>query len=462
MNSLFFKIFVSFWLTLVLFAGSAIWLASNYLDDVRSEHNTSGLHERMASYSQEAREIVNSGNLAALKQWLTQLDHHEPIPILLIDQHGEELLGRPVPARIVRRMARWNHQLEDNDDDHEHRHRHRGRRLVASPDGNRYWLAPDYQSITLGRVLKRPHVIAIPVLLATLIGGLVCFALARYLTAPLGRLKQATERMASGELSHRVTPGMRGRKDEIADLAEGFDFMAERLEQLVGSHKQLLRDASHELRSPLARLQVALGLTRQRADASLDTELDRIERETERLNELIGQLLSLARLESGGIATNKTEIDLELLLKEITEDASYEARANSKDVKLELSSEGTVTGDEVLLHSAIENIVRNAVRYTAPDTQVEIVLKKDAANSSYRISICDHGPGVPEAMLPHLFEPFVRVAEARDRESGGYGLGLAIAHQAIRLHQGSITASNLPGGGVCMEIALPAENQNER
>ena len=457
MNSLFFKIFISFWLTLLLFAGSTIWLASNYLDDVRSEHNTSGLHARMSGYSQEAQRIISAGDLATLKKWLTSVDHHEAIPILLIDQHGEELLGRQVPARIMRRMARWNHQLEDNDGEHEHQHRPRVRRLIVSPDGNRYWLVPDYQSITLGRVLKRPHVIAIPVLLATIIGGLVCFALARYLTAPLGRLKQATERMASGDLSHRVAPGLRGRKDEIADLAEGFDYMAERLEQLVGSHKQLLRDASHELRSPLARLQVALGLTRQRADASLDTELDRIERETERLNELIGQLLSLARLESGGISTTKSEIDLEVLLKAITEDASFEARANNKGVKLELEVGGIITGDEILLHSAIENIVRNAVRYTGQGTDVEIRVQYDAENRSYLISICDHGPGVPEAMLPHLFEPFVRVAEARDRESGGYGLGLAIAERAIRMHGGKITASNRSGGGVCMEIDLPVE-----
>jgi two-component system sensor histidine kinase CpxA len=455
MNSLFFKIFISFWLTLILFAGSTIWLASNYLDDIRSEHNTSGLHARMAGYSQEAQRIISAGDPGTLKKWLIQLDHHEVIPILLIDHTGEDLLGRPVPARIVRRIERWNHRLNDNDGDREHRSRPRVRRLIVAPEGNRYWLVPDYQSITLGRVLKRPHVIAIPVLLATIIGGLVCFALARYLTAPLGRLKQATERMASGELNHRVAPGLRGRKDEIADLAEAFDYMAERLEQLVGSHKQLLRDASHELRSPLARLQVALGLTRQRADASLDAELDRIERETERLNELIGQLLSLARLESGGVSTTKSEIDLEGLLKEITEDASFEARANNKGVNLEVEVDGTIIGDEVLLHSAIENVVRNAVRYTRPETSVEVRLRKDSGSRSYLITVCDHGPGVPEAILPHLFEPFVRVAEARDRESGGYGLGLAIADRAIRLHGGRITASNL-AGGVCMEISLPA------
>lgn len=458
MNSLFFKIFVSFWLTLVLFAGSTIWLASNYIDHMRSDQNASGLRARIASYSQEAQKIIDIGDGPMLRKWLTRLDHREAIPILLVDRNGNDLLDRPVPSRVVHRMARWNHELEDNDHEREHRHSQRVRRLIVSPQGDRYWLVPDYQSITLGRVLKRPHVIAIPVLLATIIGGLVCFALARYLTAPLGRLKQATVRMAAGELNHRVAPSLRGRKDEIADLAEGFDDMAERLELLVGSHKQLLRDASHELRSPLARLQVALGLTRQRADASLDTELDRIERETERLNELIGQLLSLARLESGGMVTTKNEIDLEVLLRDIAEDASYEARANNKSVRLDIATGGVITGDEVLLHSAVENIVRNAIRYTNPDTEVTIRLDRDSEAAIYRISICDQGPGVPAAMLPRLFEPFVRVAEARDRESGGYGLGLAIADRAVRMHQGTITARNRSSGGICMEITLPANH----
>lgn len=454
MNSLFWKIFVSFWMALLLFAGTTIWLISGYLDDVRSEHNVAGVHARLASYTDMARDILATNGLPALKIWLAQLDRREAIPILLVDRNGQDVLGRPVPTRVIRRMQRVNRRLDEMD--REHRHHPETRRLIISPDGNFYRLVPDYQSITLGRVLKRPHVIAIPVLIATVIGGLVCLVLARYLTAPIGRLKQATERVASGELSHRVMPAMHGRKDEIADLAEAFDHMAERLEQLVGSHKQLLRDASHELRSPLARLQVALGLTRQRADASLDTELDRIERETERLNELIGQLLSLARLESGGIATAKNEIDLSMLLKSIVEDASYEAGVNNKKVQLILADPGVVIGDEVLLHSAVENIVRNAVRYTEPGTTVEVTLRYDSATVTCHISVCDQGPGVPESMLPHLFEPFVRVGEARDRESGGYGLGLAIAERAVRLHHGNIAAANRDECGVCVEISLPA------
>jgi two-component system sensor histidine kinase CpxA len=460
MNSLFWKIFVSFWLALLLFAGTSLWMTSRYLDDVRQEHNVADVHERLAMYTDEAREILRHEDAAALKAWLINLDRREAIPVLLVDLEGKDLLDRPVPARVARRMQRLNHELSEHEESHRYRHYSRRRHLIAGADGSVYRLIPDFQSITLGRVLKRPRVIAIPVLVATIIGGLVCLVLARYLTAPIGQLKRATERMASGEFSHRVAPKLKGRKDEIADLAEGFDYMAERVERLVDSHKQLLRDASHELRSPLARLQVALGLTRQRADASLDNELDRIERETERLNDLIGQLLSLARLESGGKKVSETDIDLDAMLSEIVDDARYEATANSKDVNLSIFDTGSIHGDEILLHSAIENIVRNAIRYTRENTEVDVSLSYNKDTSSYWITVCDHGPGVPEAMLPRLFEPFVRVGEARDRESGGYGLGLAIAERAVRLHNGSISAVNAAEGGVCMTIRLPARRQS--
>jgi two-component system sensor histidine kinase CpxA len=455
MNSLFWKIFVSFWLALLLFAGTTLWMTSRYLDDVRQEHNVANVHERLAGYAEEARAILNREGEPALKNWLLNLDRREAIPVLLVGLDGKDMLGRPVPSRIVQKMQRLAYEMSNHGEEHELSRHPRRRHLVVGPDGATYRLVPDFQSISLGRVLKRPRVIAIPVLVATIIGGLVCLVLARYLTAPIGQLRRATERMASGEFTHRVAPKLRGRKDEIADLAEGFDYMAERVEQLIDSHKQLLRDASHELRSPLARLQVALGLTRQRADASLDSELDRIERETERLNDLIGQLLSLARLESGGTSVIESDIDLGAMLGDIVDDASYEARANNKGVQLSGSESGIIRGDEILLHSAIENIVRNAVRYTPENTKVEITLKHDKPTSTYVVTVCDHGAGVPENMLPRLFEPFVRVGEARDRDSGGYGLGLAIAERAIRLHRGDITAANAPQGGICMKITLP-------
>jgi two-component system sensor histidine kinase CpxA len=297
---------------------------------------------------------------------------------------------------------------------------------------------------------------AIPLVIAALISGLVCFLLARYLTTPIDRLRRATYHYANGDLAHRVLPSMNDRKDEIADLARDFDDMAQHLQTLIASHKQLLSDVSHELRSPLARMQVALGLAQQREGEAENPELARIELEAERLNELIGQLLTLSRMESATADLQITEIDLRQLLLEIAKNANYEAAEKDCDVKLASPESIMLEADPQLLRSALENIVRNAVIYTDQATSIDIIVQTDAAiEQEMLITIHDHGPGVPEDMLPRLFDPFVRVGEARDRQTGGYGLGLAIAERAIRLHGGMIEAENAPGGGLIVCVRLP-------
>jgi two-component system sensor histidine kinase CpxA len=228
----------------------------------------------------------------------------------------------------------------------------------------------------------------------------------------------------------------------------------------MGAQRQLLSDVSHELRSPLARVQVALGLARQRAEGRAGAELDRIEQETERLNELIGQLLSLARLDSGATAPAHEPLDLAELLAAVAADADFEARASGRRVEFTSPGPAPIEADARLLHSAFENIVRNALRYTAGDTAVTLALGRDPQRPGlWRVTIRDHGPGVPEAMLPRLFEPFVRVGDARDRASGGYGLGLAIARKAVRLHGGEVSAVNEPTGGLSVVVLLPAASR---
>jgi two-component system sensor histidine kinase CpxA len=255
---------------------------------------------------------------------------------------------------------------------------------------------------------------------------------------------------------------MGGRRDEVADLARDFDQMAERLQRLIGAQQQLLSDVSHELRSPLARLQVALGLARQRDDDQANAELDRIEREADRLNELIGQLLSLTRVESDTLLSHSEPVDLVALLTEIAESTNFEVRALNCQVRIVNSVAATVEANEPLLRSALENVVRNAAKYTGANSSVDIALQHDPEQAGWLlIQVCDHGPGVPENMLTRLFEPFVRVSSARDRNSGGYGLGLAIAKRAIHLHGGEIFASNDSDGGLNVNIRLPID-QNHR
>lgn len=451
MHRLFWKIFVSFWLTLIIFSAATLFTVSNYLENTRAQEGLDGPVERSMRYHRQAQSAADRGGVEGLKAWAEELDRREVIPFLLIDERGQELLGRPISPSVTALLNR-----ERLRDEREQRFRLPPIRppLIRLADGSRYLMIPDFQSVTLGRILNRPRVIAIPVLIAALVSALACLLLSRYLTLPLERLRRTTQQFAAGDLTQRVTPGMCKRKDEIADLALAFDKMAERLEKAFGAQRQLLRDASHELRSPLARLQVALGLARQRSSGA-DKELDRIEREAERLNELIGRLLSLSRLEAGVDGASVEAIDLPELLQSLAEDARFEATARGCRVSLRTSVPATVTANALWLHSALENVVRNAIKYTKEGTDVEITLRGDPAKPGWIvIQIRDHGPGVPEEDLSRLFEPFVRVGEARDRASGGYGLGLAIADRAVRLYGGEITARNESGGGLSVLIRL--------
>ncbi len=286
------------------------------------------------------------------------------------------------------------------------------------------------------------------------IGGLVCYGLAWHLTSPVRKLRAATQRLATGDLTSRVRIGDGGRGDEIADLVRDFNRMAERIERLVTAQKQLVRDISHELRSPLARLSVALGLARREAPPSTVAALDRIERETERLNEMIGELLTLSLLESGSERFDKTTFDLAELVDEVTRDADFEAAGSDRSVRFHPDGSLMAPGNREMVRRALENVVRNGVRYTEKGTAVEVSLERDGSEWVV-IRVRDHGPGLPPEALTEIFRPFYRYAEARDRQSGGTGIGLAITERAVRLHSGEVRASNAEGGGLLVVIRLP-------
>ena len=464
MRSLYWKIFISFWLSLLIFAGVSFWVTSNYLESIRAETEQTSPRHHYLMYRQQVEQIARAQGIDELRDWLKALDKREAIPYLLLDETGEDLLNRPVPLRLQQRISRYaqqsgNDNEQNNADAHRDRHEHRefNRRPHTIPimvEHHRYWLLADYQSMSLGRLLHRPRVILIPILVAMLVSGIVCYLLARYLTWPITRLRRAAQQMSHGNLAVRVIPLLGKRRDELAELASDFDHMAERLQDLLNSHKQLLSDASHELRSPLARLQVALGIAQQRNPEGIQNELQRIELETERLNDLIGQLLSLSRLD------NQQQLDTEplnfdALLATIAEDARYEAQAQQRHVILVNNPAAKMDANAALLSSALENVVRNAIRYTPPGGSVEINSRLDPGTQQILLTICDQGPGIPAAMLEKIFAPFVRVGEARDRQTGGYGLGLAIAQRAVALHGGHISAHNRPPQGLCVEMVLP-------
>lgn len=293
----------------------------------------------------------------------------------------------------------------------------------------------------------------IRIVLLIVVTALVSFLLARLLTRPIRMLRVATRRIAEGDTSVRVGNVARGAGDEIAGLAADFDRMTARIEGLLETREALLRDVSHELRSPLARLQVALGIARQRgADGAL---LDRMEKETERLGELIGLVLSMARLEQAREIASPADVRLDELVMSLVADATFEAEGSKRSVRIVRTEPISVRGDAELLRQATENVVRNALRFAPDESSVDIELVR-VNGASVELRVRDHGPGVPEAALTEIFRPFTRVEAARERTSGGAGIGLAITERAVRLHEGTVVASNAEGGGLCVTIRLPA------
>ncbi len=309
----------------------------------------------------------------------------------------------------------------------------------------------------LGEIGRFARGVSMPLFVTFVIGGLVCLGLAWHLTAPVRRLRTATQRLAHGDLTARVGAGLVEGGEEIAGLGRDFDVMAARVEQLLTTQQQLLRDISHELRSPLARLTVALELARQCAGETAKAPLDRIEREAARLNQLIGHLLTLTQLDSGDIGTPQDPVSLTCLVEAIAADANFEAATRHCAVQVDIAAHLTVTGSEEMLRRAIENVVRNAVRYTPEHSQVELRVTRhtDPSGDQAWIEVRDHGPGVPADALPRLFLPFYRVAAARDRQTGGAGIGLAITERAVRLHHGTVQAGNASDGGLLVSIRLP-------
>ncbi|MCE4554700.1 HAMP domain-containing sensor histidine kinase [Roseateles cellulosilyticus] len=281
---------------------------------------------------------------------------------------------------------------------------------------------------------------------------LTSLGLAWYLSRPIRHLSWALHQVAEGHLHTRVQDRMGRRNDEIVDLAGDFDRMARQLQQLTESRQQLLHDISHELRSPLARLQVAIGLLKQ-DPASFESMLDRIERESQRLDGLIEELLTWHRLEAGAAVPPASRVDVIELLHAIADDAQFEAQARRQSVRIEAPGEFVALVHGELLYRAYENVIRNAIKFNKVLGEVVITAQVDVERDELICTVADQGSGVPAELLDTIFEPFARVAGSENVQ--GVGLGLAIAKRAIALHGGRIHAEPRPGGGLTMLLALP-------
>ena len=450
-RSLFFKIFISFWIAMALMiaAFSLMFRLSN-MESLPERATKGAFGEALTLYAEETVRVYQREGVQGLSDLERRSARESTSEIYLFDGDGNPL-GSQAPENV---MEVVRNVVKNGPPQYSHPlfvpgvARSVWSRPVTSPDGTHFIFATRFSRPGSPPPLLPPQRIAVSILIV----GLVCYLLGLYLTSPLKKLQSTVKSFAEGNLDARISPQLGRRNDELADLGREFDHMAERIEALISSQKRLLADISHELRSPLARLSVALELVRKNVDGRSLPALDRMEQESDRMNQLVGQLLTLTRLESGAERVPPETVALEDLLQEVIDDADFEAKSLNKRVQAIHVDQCRVQGSSELLRSAIENVVRNAIRYTALGSAVEVSLtwRLDTAVLTVR----DHGPGVPSGDLQHIFEPFYRVSEARERASGGVGLGLSIADRTVKLHGGKIRAENADGG-LLVTIELP-------
>lgn len=450
MRKLYWKIFFWIWLTMVLIIVATAFTSNYFLKERLVPLRNSAF---LSAYASAAVMSYEAEGMPGLEFWLDQLTQDTGIQAYLITEDGTNVTQESMTDQMEVVRAQLSSNFLPNTSFREDNIL--VSKSISAQNGAHYRLLADVPD-------PESYLASEPVPLfwmrfgfAVFISGLICYILSRYLAGPIRKLKQAASRFGAGHLNTRVASKMRRRRDEIADLALEFDRMAEQIEALVEAQKRLLRDVSHELRTPLARLQVALELARRRSQGLAENELDRIQLESERLNELIGEILSLARLDAQEVALDEN-IDLTQMVKEIVSDTNYEFKQLGTSAAVNCQEAYVIRGSQILLRRAFENIVRNALRYTKQGTVVEIALQKtQKPKPMITITISDCGPGVPEPDLPHLFTAFYRVESSRKNDTGGYGLGLAIAEKAIKLHHGSIAARNRTPAGLIVEIQLP-------
>ena len=471
MRSVFWRIFLWFWLAMLLLAAAVA--ATIYLTDPNEffPRQFNVPLQRLDRLAASSVEIYEKSGPVALRTFLTKFPPPPPIPgrtaptrpergYLVDIETGRELSGLPLPTDTSELVSR----AKDSGDLQLERLLTEvliARPVNGSPGGHRYVFLLVRPRTTFLLPTTTNAWLQIAAAVAT--SAVVCYWLARYVVGPVRRLQTAARRLAGGDLGARVGPNaslMHG-DDEFSELAVDFDDMAARIESLLTAQRRLIADISHELGSPLTRVNVALGLAFRKIGAECHPELERIKLEAQRLNELIRQLLLLSEMESKPPAEGLETLHLPEMVREIAADAEFEAGSRRCRVGVTVApgGEAVVRGVRHLLRSALENIVRNAIRYTAEDSEVLIELGSRSAGDSEGarlvVQVRDHGPGVPVAALDHLFQPFYRVSEARDRQSGGTGLGLAITRQAVEAHGGTVHAANHPDGGLLVEVELP-------
>jgi signal transduction histidine kinase len=447
--SLFLKLFLWFWLAIALIVSAVTLVNWSTQSEPLARQWQTFVGEAVSLNSQTAAQIYEAEGIEGLNNYLNRSSQAQRVNSVGFFDENKKLIAGNIDPNEVTKLSDEAMQsgepeflrLEDKV--------FAAKRVTLKNGANQIYILELKRFQPPAFFTTR---LILQILTVVLIGGLLCYGLARYLTSPISKLRFATRKFAEGDLSVRINEKVSKRSDEISKLANDFDEMAEHIEALVTAEKRLTQDISHELRSPLARLNVALELARSRSNEETKPMIDRIESESNMLNEMLSRLLTLSKLESGSGDFDKMEVNLTKVFDQVVADADFEAQAKGKSVKVLKEEQIKVFGNENLLNSAIENVLRNAVKYTKDNTAVEVSLSKNGKGAI--VSVRDHGTGVPEHELEKLFKPFYRLQTARERKTGGIGLGLAIAERAVNAHDGTISAKNL-SDGLVVEIKVP-------
>ena len=466
MTRLYLRVFLTFWsITAVIIVTTNVivhWQGDNPDNTLQQLRGGQEYEPAQRFLFQMAGSIVNRNSaqvladMRAMPEWSRQY-------LYIVDAHNEDLLGRSLPEGVQSLIPKINpshpfSKMVDGDSKTWGRH-------VTLNDGKSlkvFTISSEQGAKSSGDILWQLFINNIwPLLLASiLVSGTACFFLARHFAHGLSTLQKATRSIAKGDLSVRISQRFNNRRDEIASLAHDFDHMTERLQKAMAEQKRLIKDVSHELRTPLARLQVALALAQQRSAGEVDRELARIKQAADYLNDVITDILALPVLDDGGWTLDDTT-DVVALLNALHDSLQHEASRGRVTLQRQIPvDEALLATHGNMLYGVFDNVTRNALRYTPPGGA--IITELTVTDTEYQVRIKDTGPGVPEDQLTDIFQPFYRTDQARDRESGGYGLGLAIAQRTVALHSGQIEAENLPEGGLCVTIRLPYENDDSQ
>jgi two-component system OmpR family sensor kinase len=454
---MFFLTFQLAFLTAGIGVGTAVWLHHKTTDVGGPQVD---LHRLAAPFISAAQSTLQQGGVVALRRLLSEWNEEEVAPVYAVNELNHDLMERDIPPLVLERARQIIREGAHT----------KNVREIRADDGHRYLLFISFAGRPVdewpsaaggGENPPAHHGSQSPVIpiVAGICASLIFSAwLAWYFAKPIRYLRAAFYTFSQGNLDTRVGALMGRRRDELSDLGRHFDRMALQIGTLIDSQRRLLHEVSHELRSPLARLQTAIGLARQQPD-KIDASLARVERESERLNELVDELLTISRLEAGMPVAREENLDFGELLAEIVEDARFEAEAKKIRIEFDDPGEIFIEGQVEPISRAIENTVRNALQHSPEGSAVRIDTRIDEQTQDLRLTVSDQGPGVAEARLSAIFEPFWRDESRQRKES--VGLGLAIARAAMELHGGSISAHNRASGGLCVELVFPAALRQE-